>query len=134
MKRGIKATKKWWHEGKDHVKAKNIVKKMLKPYGIYCTEEERFPIDLHSIYPELWPKKSYRGYQADLVASRRKGHITKRVIIEIDGEYHEERKEEDKQRDGAILQQYGLRVVRLSKSGVLLGKVGPKELIERLGI
>lgn len=107
---------------------------MLKPYGIYCTEEERFPIDLHSIYPELWPKKSHRGYQADLVASRRRGHITKRVIIEIDGEYHEERKEEDEQRDGAILQQYGLRVVRLSKSDILLRRVQAEELIERLGI
>lgn len=134
MPKSIKATRKWWHEGKEHIKAKQIIKDIAKKYGCGCVEEERFEIDLHDIEPELYPKKSLRGYQADLYITKRRHGATYSVVAEVDGGYHDDRKDKDEVRDKAILQKYGIQVVRFQRDSLLVGDYTEQEIVERLGI
>ena len=129
-----KSTKRWLVEGRDHVKGKNIIRAVAKKYGAGCSEEERFGVDLHEVEPELYPKRSIRGYQADLLVTKRRGKELYRVIAEVDGGYHSERTAEDQLRDRAIMQRYGLRVVRFDKEKLLKGEYSEEEIAGKLGL
>lgn len=99
-------------------------------------EEERYPVDLHDILPELWPRRSLRGYQADLLITTRKGKKIYQVIAEIDGEYHDDavRMIRDAIRDSAIPKVYGIQVVRFEKTKLLKGGYSEETIAEMLGL
>jgi very-short-patch-repair endonuclease len=105
-------------------------------YGASCVEEEPFPVDLHDYDSELWPKKSMRNYQADLVITKKKGKKVYRVIAEIDGPYHYNLKqaERDAVRDVMIPQQYRIQVVRFDKIKLIKGEYSEEEIAGMLGM
>lgn len=129
-----RSNKKWLIEGKDHKHCKDILRTVARKYRAGAVEEERFPVDLHDIEPELYPHKSIRGYQADLFITQRRGKTLYRVIAEVDGGYHNERKEDDELRDRAILQHYGIQVVRFQKEALLNGEYSEEQIAEMLGL
>lgn len=129
-----KSTKKYWYEGKDHIRAKGVIRQVARKYGAGCVEEERYTVDLHEVEPELYPKRSIRGYQADVLVTKRRGKEIHRVIAEVDGEYHSERAAEDELRDRAIKMKYGLDVVRFKKDKLLKGEYSESEIAEKLGL
>lgn len=136
MPKSPKSTRRFWHEGKDHIRAKAIIREVAKKYGCGCMEEERYPVDLHDILPELWPRRSLRGYQADLLITKRKGKKIYQVIAEIDGEYHDDavRMIRDAIRDSAIPKVYGIQVVRFEKTKLLKGGYSEETIAEMLGL
>ena len=135
-KTSINATKKWWHEGRGHIEAKNTVRQVLKKYGWACVEEEPFGVDLHDVFPELYESKNFRGYQMDIYATKGKGEHKQERLIQIDGEYHYEvkQKKKDDQQDIAIEKVYGHKVRRLDKLAILRGDYTEEQLREILEI
>jgi len=129
-------TKEWWHEGKTHKQGKEIIRQVAKKRGCACREEEQFPVDLGDVFPELWPKHSYRSYQADLLIEKRRGHSIYQVIAEVDGGYHTDINQirDDSRRDLAISLKYGIKVVRFRKMELVRGEITEEEIARRLGI
>lgn len=137
MSKTKKSTRRWWNEGKAHIEGKNIIRQAARLAGASCVEEERFPVDLHDVYPELWPKKSMRGYQADLLITKKTGKTVYQVIAEVDGEYHTDdpkQQEKDTIRNLAIPAKYGLQVVRFDKEALLKGRYSNEQIIAMLGL
>ena len=129
-------TKEWWHEGKTHRQGKNIIREVAKKRGCAVVEEEPFPVDLGKVFPELWPRKSYRQYQADLLVTKQRGHEIYKVIAEVDGGYHADisQIQDDARRDLAISFEYGIKVVRFDKKALLAGVYTDDDIAVMLGI
>jgi very-short-patch-repair endonuclease len=106
-----------------------MFKDIARKYGCGCVEEEVFAVDLHDTN-ELYPKGTIRTYPVDLYITRRKPPYS--VIVEIDGIYHQERQDKDKERDTAITHRYGINIIRFDKEALLSGEYSEERLVEIL--
>lgn len=118
-------------EDKDTLRIKDWIRDLCRRRGYNCETERFFQVNFHDTN-ELAENKEI-PFPVDIYISHRKKPY--QAIVEIDGGYHDEIKqvEKDRQRDEAIQQRYNIPIFRFKKR-LLLGGITEQELVEKLGL
>ena len=119
-------------EDRDTLMLKDWFRDICRKHGYNCETEKEFMVDLHDTN-ELQPRGTIRTYPVDIYISHRKRPEFE-VIVEIDGLYHEGRKDKDAERDHAIASKYGINTRRFDKEALLNGDYTEESIVERLGL